>query len=529
MRLIDCLCCVSLALVPFKALGLDIVKDGQAKAIIVSPDHPSPVVRYAIKEFQDHLEKASGVRLDVVNEASADGDSRNKVYIGAGAASEKAGLPVLELPDNEFYVSADETSLFLVGKDGQGVPPFDDSNSMGSLFAVYHWLDTRLGAKWLWPGDVGTVVPKTSNIDGGPPGKETHKSPLLHTKLRYGGGPIFGAWQGVMTAKEREKFLFDTAVWLRRHRFARPTSFEYGHGFNHYWHRFGAKHPDWFALGPDGKRGPVDGAEELVQMCVSSPGLHDTIIADWLEQRKRDVSLPWINGAENDKRAEDPSCHCEICRAWDPKNNRTLGQNDPFLFDSKAEKETVIANPSLSDRYAKFWLALQAKGRKYDDKATVVGYAYADYSEPPLETKLNERILVWIVPPYVYPLNKAEQDRFEALWKGWAKTGARLVLRPNYTLMGAGLPYVYARQFGKDFQYAAKHGLIGTDFDSLTSMWGVQGPNLYMLGRLSEKPEMDIEAVLNEYYSGFGAAAPFAREYSTVGRGSPRSGSMRSS
>jgi hypothetical protein len=55
--------------------------------------------------------------------------------------------------------------------------------------------------------------------------------------------------------------------------------------------------------------------------------------------------------------------------------------------------------------------------------------------------------------------------------------------------------------------------MIATDFDSLTSMWGVQGPNAYILGRLNESPDVSIDDLLGEFYSAFGPAAGDIKDY----------------
>lgn len=359
-----------------------------------------------------------------------------------------------------------------------------DDIDAGTLFAVYEWLERQVGARWLWPGELGTQVPRTAALLSGEWQVEK-KLPLIHTRLRTGfGQPL---WDDQAAYK---RFQNDTNVWLRRHRFARSVSLEYPHGFTNYWQRYGATHPEYFALRPDGKRGPFDDRVDLVQMCVSNSGLHQQIIENWLEQRRIDPTRLWINGTENDKRAEDPSCTCPVCTSWD-----------------------VPGSGTLADRYARFWLALQTAGRRYDPSATVIALAYAGYTKPPVATKLNDHVIVGIVPLTVYPRDEKSKEAYHQLWNGWAKTGARLFLRPNYFLEGYCMPYIFAEQFGEDFKFAAEHNMIATDFDSLTGMWGVQGPNLYLLGRLNEDPKLDVKAVLDEYYSGFGPAAPQVRAY----------------
>ncbi|MBE2204630.1 MAG: DUF4838 domain-containing protein [Chthoniobacterales bacterium] len=513
MNVLSVLRAVCAVAVVCDARAFDLVREGEARAVIVTPENPLPVVEYAAREFQDHVKKSSGVALEIVSEDSVPNDSRAKIFIGSGKAATEAALHTEGLANNGFWVASTENALFLLGKDGPGNPPKDDAAPLGTLFAVYQWLDSQLGVRWLWPGETGTFVPKKSEITEPGSRRDSHTPALLHSRLRYANGHVFGHWKDVLSPEEWDKFVNDTATWLRRHRFARNTSLEYGHGYTKYWKRFGAEHPEWFAQQPGGKRGPIDNATELVQLCVSNPGLQDQILKDWQTQRNTRPTLPWINGIENDRRREDPPCHCPKCRSWDVSSQPAGEGGSLFFVDSKTPGQPALEDRRLSDRYARFWMELLARGKKIDPDATVFGYAYADYSEPPLQTKLNEDVIVGIVPPFTYPVPERDRKRFEKLWDGWAATGCRMVLRPNYTLSGAALPYLYPRQFAADFNHAAEHGLVATDFDSLTSMWGTQGPNLYVIGRLNEDPTRNVEAILDEYYGTFGKAGPFVRDY----------------
>jgi len=478
---------LGLILAAFPLRAMDLVVNGEARAVIVLPDNASRVAQYAARELQAHVALATGARLEIVAEAQAEkveGKALGRIYVGPGVAAGKAGVEVKDLPANAFRSVTTKEAIFLAGNDGPGIPPRDDATSMGSLFAVYDWLEAHVGARWLWPGDSGTVVTYVTDLASGPEGARTVAAPFMHTRLRIG----FGFAD--MNAAVGDRYMEETNVWLRRHRIARGVNFDYPHAYEKYWEKYGKEHPEYFALRPDGMRAPVNDGH-LVQMCVSNLDLHRRIIDNWLKDRHNLPPRPSINGCENDKTAADPSCTCPACRAWDVSGN----------------------SDSLSNRYARFWLALQAEGRKHDPEATVIGLAYAGYSEPPEGVQLNDHIIVGIVPPYYFPLEEKDRAAFRKLWDGWAKTGARLFLRPNYFLAGYCLPFIFPHEFGEEFQYARTHGMVATDFDSLTGMWGAQSPNLYLLARLQEEPEKNVEAILDEYYSAFGPAAAPVRAY----------------
>ncbi len=143
----------------------------------------------------------------------------------------------------------------------------------------------------------------------------------------------------------------------------------------------------------------------------------------------------------------------------------------------------------------------------------VCGYAYGNYRKPPIATELNENIVLAYVPGIWYPEDRDVLASRRAEWMGWREAGARLMLRPNSFLTGFTMPYIFAEEFGHEFKFALENGMIGTDFDSLTGMWGAQAPNLYMLGRLHARPDLTPEEVMAEFYAAFGAGGPRVREY----------------
>src|SRR5262249_55324982 len=169
----------------------------------------------------------------------------------------------------------------------------------------------------------------------------------------------------------------------------------------------------------------------------------------------------------------------------------------------------------VSDRYARFWLGVQQLAAQENPEAVVVGYVYFNYFQAPTSgVKLNSRILLGFCPSGGwYPRAEDEHAWYKRQWTGWGDTGARLFSRTNYFLDGYCMPFIFAHQSADDFQNEAHHGMVATDFDSLTGQWGTQGPNLYLLMRLHTHPDTNVDALLNEYYSGFGAAAGLVKQY----------------
>ena len=67
-------------LVPDSAVPL--VDDGVPVAVIALPANAKPIAAYAAAELAYHIEKASGARLDILNEPLAQSLDRPTIYKG---------------------------------------------------------------------------------------------------------------------------------------------------------------------------------------------------------------------------------------------------------------------------------------------------------------------------------------------------------------------------------------------------------------------------------------------------------------
>ena len=250
-------------------------------------------------------------------------------------------------------------------------------------------------------------------------------------------------------------------------------------------------------------------------MCVSQPAFWKQIIADWKANRTK--VRRHINISENDTPGR---CVCPNCLAWDSGQQLSRVNVDTEVSMEKAreaferrDRQWVHHLGSLSDRYAKFFLAVQKLAQETDPNAVVMGYAYANTVDPPVATKLNERVIIGFVPSVMYPWTDAKYYRNRKQLDGWAATGAKLMYRPNYMLCGHCMPIYVAKKLGEEFSNVFQRGLTGTDFDSLSGQFGTQGPNLYVLTRLHRDGTRTVEEVLDEYYAAFGPAEAMVRKY----------------
>ena len=142
--------------------GFLLVENGQPRAAIVIPEAPSKVVQYAAEELKHHIRLITGCELPLVSENKRTQGIDKFIRLGDPGAKARWGIDVEKLPINSTVRKVTDDTVYLFGLDGDGTPPLNDSTPMGTLFAVYDFLNTQLGVRWLWPGESGTYVRRRS-------------------------------------------------------------------------------------------------------------------------------------------------------------------------------------------------------------------------------------------------------------------------------------------------------------------------------------------------------------------------------
>ncbi len=515
--------------------GVDLVRDGTARAVVITADDPTPVAKHAANELIDHIERATGVRLDLATESTIPDPSQNRVYIGDTRAARTAGIDVDALTDEAAVLRATDRALYIVGRENAADPLDQNNRHSGTLWGVYELLDRDLGVRWLWPGPLGAHVPATDRIHVGERDERLvphfTRRRLRTARSRWNDPRIGFSPEGL------ERYEAAQTLFLRRHRMGRgedPRPYT-GHSFGRWWRTYGAEHPEWFQkLPPDDEIDPwlarlpepyrrSDGLREdrrgpanpdrsgFVSMCVSNPDLHREIVARWARRHERNPEALRINIGENDIPA---FCVCAACRALDDP------QPDAHELAAMSPNIRALYEPfNAGARYAHFWQRVHAKAAAIDPNVIVTAYVYMNYfvaPDPPFE--LHPNITLGFVPwqgwaNWMPPRSETEQQWLMDQWDRWVATGATLYYRPNSLLDGYAMPYVYTRELAALFQHFAANGMIGTDYSSLTGQWAVQGPTLYVLTRLHTRPFDDLDALLAEYYQAFGPAAGHVEAY----------------
>ncbi len=505
-----------LAATPLAATGraATLVEKGQARAIIILPEKASPAAQAASRVLRDHLRQMSGANLPIRTEDQIKGEaSRDQAWIlvGEGKLTEFLGLSSKGLGPGGIVLSARGHVVALFGTDSR-----TPSDPDGTRYAVTTFLEDRLGVRWLWPGELGKVVPRRDTIVVNDfqhrftpkLGQRRIRNMGYHDRIQVGLdrlGFTRGDYEGLRADAQRTEA--ESPDWFGWHRLGGSLSLNGGHAFGQMWGKYGKEHPDWFALQHDGSR-DQSASPDRARLCKSNADLIAAVAREKIEELNRNPNLLGVALGPNDG-GRASFCTCPKCEALDSPKGRTV-----LLWDFSKGTRRDFEHVSLTDRMVYFWNGVAEQVARVHPEKFLVVDAYSAYAAPPVERKLHPNLVVRFAPLGYH----AEDYRQEGLrdWDGWSRAAKRIYFRPNLMLLGRreGLPLLYVHKFGEDFRHLAGHGMMGTDFDACCHHWATQGLNYYVVARLHWDPEQDVSAVVDDYCrAGFGPAARSIRRY----------------
>lgn len=491
-----------------------LVEKGQARAVIILPEKASPAAQSAARVLRDHIRQMSGAELPIRTENGITGTATQDqawVLVGEGKRTEKLGLSSKGLGPGGISLFAKGQVVALFGTDA-----YTPADPMGTRYAVTTFLEDKLGVRYLWPGELGKVVPRRETIVvedfqhryAPRLAQRRIRSMGYHDRLQVGLdrlGFTKDDYERLHTGAQRTQL--ESPDWFGWQRLGGTLTLNGGHAFGHLWGKYGKDHPEWFALQANGSR-DQSASPERARLCKSNAELIAAIAREKIEELTRNPNQLGVALGPNDG-GRASFCTCPQCEALDSPRGRPV-----LLWDFSKGARRDFDHVSLTDRMVYFWNAIAERVAKIHPNRFLVVDAYSAYAAPPIERKLHPNLVVRFAPLGYH----TEEYRQESLrdWDGWSKAAKRIYFRPNLMLLGRreGLPLLYTQKFGKDFRYLAEHSMMGTDFDSCCHHWATQGLNYYVVARLHWDPEQDMNAIVDDFCrSGFGPAAPSVRRY----------------
>jgi len=428
------------------ASALPIVQDHKPACTIVVPADASAQVRGAADLLAKHAADSTGATLPVVAEPDSDA-SAARIHVGMTNFAERAAGHLDGLDEDGFVLlPADAKNLIVVG-------PSD----WGTEFGVCELLETRVGVRWLLPGEHGTHVPKHANLTG--PSEMMRQEPAFFSRLFSG---LRGNAQ---------------STWARRQRMRGRVSFHHNLLRLFPAETYTKTHPEFFPI-HDGKRHlPANNSAHHWQPCFTAPGIVEEAVKNIKASFAKNPSAASYSLGVTDSGGH---CECEACQARDPGDDNFVGMRD------------------VSDRYFEWCNAVVTEVLKeYPDKWFGC-LAYSHVAQPPRRVKVHPRIIPYMTydrMKWALPEQQAEGHR---LTEWWHKTSPTLGWY-NY-IYGTPyvLPRVYFHRMAENYRYAREHG-VRVHYAEAYPNWG-EGPKLYVSLKLQWNPDRDVDAMLRDWY-----------------------------
>ncbi len=460
-----------------KDQGIDIVRDGRAVAVIVQQRATEGIAvnhkkegrkkrgggfecndQTAAEVLADWIEKMTDVRLEIVSQVQ---NGRAAIYVGAAATGAGLNLNDIESPTKEgLRIISDGSSKILIG--GQ--------NETSTVKAVCRFLE-ELGCRYFMDNDLGEVYPKKKTITVGR--FDITEKPGLMVRQIWG-----SQWSGPSLWK----------VWNGAGGLAVDT----GHAWGRYIdERLFEAHPEYFAL-RDGRR------RKGGWYCTSNPELRKIFAQGVISKGAHNPSVSPPDGTGY--------CQCDNC----------LTQDDPNSIEPSSGR------PSMTNRYVDFLDEVAREVAKAHPDWLLSFYCYADYTQPPtINRKVSANLVAWIAPirysryHRIGSPNSPCQAQLEKVIDDWATAANHIAYRTyNYNLAECLVPFSKLSVWKNDIPYLAKKGCIGINLESLVN-WEIYGPHIYQSIRLAYNPDMDNDAMMDDYFMKFygPTAGPFMKQY----------------
>ncbi len=476
------------------------------RGVVVPANAPGSVV-LAAGALQKYVNAVCGAELPIITEGKEVLQGGPLIYLGGCVKTAEHRAVAKTLKPDEFQIFSFSGGLIIAGHDYNGSPVYGLRNpwnihevwnqqlkigafgECGTLYGTYYFLEKYLGVRWYMPGPLGEVIPERKNVVI--PDIDLKRAPAF--SYRY-------AWMCDFATDP------DGATWYRQAGFGGLYPVQIIDSF-YMFLKYKETHPEYFAM--------VDGQRDFSTRCAVGGGGHLCLSnPDVVKQWAADIDVYFKTHPEvgifplvpNDGLSK--ICGCPKCQADNMEGKPRSGRfsNHIWKFVDSVASEVAKTHP---DKY-------------------IGCLAYDTYAEPPESIKrLQPNVVVMICKSRgMFAGNKFRND-FRRRVKGWQeKTSQKIYFWDYYLytwLPWRNLPVFFPEQIKEDVNYMLSIGSPGEFIES--ESWfnkdahkmlypAMQHLNLYLTGKLYWEPDLDLQAVLREYYELFyGPSAKPMRQF----------------
>lgn len=466
---------------------LVIADQGASDYRIAVPSEPTPEEAFAAGEVQEYLNAATGAQLPIVKGADP---ASGKFLIVAGPETPLT-KPLLSLPGAPALKSNKEAILVVRVNDDVLMT----GRRHAVCYAAYDFLETVADVMWLFPGELGEVVPKTEALKVG--------------DLSHSGAPdIQVRWIGRGAWALRNRLNVNVTVGDR------PTGVIQvfgGHSFAKILPPadYHDTHPEYYAL-VNGERRRYERLSHNNQFCTSNPDVVREAAKNMIKALDENPGAQVVSLSPNDGYG---FCECDRCMGLDPKG-------DYSLIDVQRGRDVPYRMNILSDRIWPFYNQVAREVAKEYPDVLVKCFAYSLYTDPPADPdfRCEPNLMVQITHgmchnhPLTDPECPANAQYFRRV-DSWAKLSNHLAIYEYYRKVAwLDMPWGIIHSIQDDIPYYRDHGLKLFFTQYADNAAGGFGPIYYVAARKLWDTRADAFVLLRQYCDkayGKGAAAMY--------------------
>jgi len=458
-------------IIGFPVSGVEAIKiaeNAQAKAVIVvAADAPEPE-RYAADELAGFLAQITGAKFEIV---APPAPGKTRLLVGPEAA--KLAAPDFTtdgLGSDGIVIRTAGDDLILAG----GRP-------RGTLYAVYTFLEDRLGCRW-WASTASTI-PQKPTLD------------VRDLNIRY--VPLFEYREPFWT----DGFDGDWAVRNKSNGNSERLDAKRGgkHTYQGFVHTFYPlippqtyfnDHPEWFSE-INGKR-----TYDQAQLCLTNEQMRKELVKNLTAQLRANPAATIASVSQNDWHG---NCQCSNCAAIEKEEESPAGLLLRFINAVAEDIEGEFPNVAID----------------------TLAYQYT--RKPPKLTKPRHNVIVRLCSiecSFSKPLADERNKAFRDDIVGWSKISNRLYIWDYTTnFRHHVMPHPNLRVLGPNVRFFADHNVKGLFEQGAYTTYGAEMAELraWVLAKLLWDPTRDGQALIDEFIEGYyGPAAPHIRNYLNV-------------
>ncbi len=450
-----------------------LVENSNSEYVIVVGAEASPSESHAAMELRQFLFHVTGCKLPIVTDDHP--IDTKMIIVGQNKKLSEIGvdLDITEFGEEGFIIKTSGPHLVLAG-----------ARQRGTLYAVYTFLEEKLGCRWYTPKV--SYIPKKSTVSLEDLDKQyepsfewrMHEYPHTWDRDWSARNKLNGEWHALDKATGGNFLIRNTSSSRGFYAIMHPD-------------KYFAKHPEYFSL-VDGER-----RAELGQLCLTNPDVVKIVteyVQEFFEQNPDHKAFGII---QNDWAGW---CECPECQAIIDQEGANSGTYIRFINQ-----------------------VAEAIEKKHPGKM-IYAYVYTVTLKPPRKVKPRANVILAVSHMHPscssHPVHKCEKNKpFMETVLEWGKITKKLYVK-HYAVDFAHymLPFPNFSDIAESTKWYKKAGVKGIHYQGASNMQGGGGEfeelRAYFVAKMIWNPDLDPDGVIDDFMNGYyGSAAPPIRDY----------------